>query len=119
MRVERRKAIPIRLRGAMQFILLGLLLAFSLVEQDRCAHEAGIIVGMQIQMFEIVFEYMVRPVPYGWALLAVKGFSDPYSSDYLVIITKNFANLPFFLLKTDPLGTEHLPFLREGIASFL
>lgn len=70
-------------------------------------------------MFEVIFEDVVRLVPLGWAFLAVEGLYKPYLSDYLVIITKNFANLPFLLMQADPLRTEHLSFYREGNALFL
>lgn len=102
----------------MQLSPFGQLFALPLVEQDRCADEAGIVIGVQVQVFEVILEDVVRPVSNGRAFLAVERFSNPYSSDYLVIITKNFANLHFFLLKANPFGTEHLPFLREGIAIF-
>lgn len=103
----------------MQSFPFGLLLALPLVEQDRCAYKTRIVISQQIEVFEVVLEDVVRLVSNGWAFLAVECLSDPYSSDYLVIITKYFANLPFLLLKTDPLGTEHLPLLRKNIKNLL
>lgn len=89
------------------------------MEQDRCAYKTRVVAGVQIEMFEVVFEDVVRPVSNCWTFLAVECLYDPYSPNYLVIITKNFANLPFFLLKTNPLGTEHLPLLRENLKILL
>lgn len=74
---------------------------------------------MQIEVFEVVLEDVIRPISNNRAFLVAECLSDPNNPYYFVIITKYVANLPFLCLETNLFGTEHLSFHREDLANLL